>query len=545
MADRKGGKTWNKPNNGSRDGGRPQYTREDFRNALDPNVDLDGEIRSAKKNFLLIEVQNMRTVDTVTDFPEGVLQIIRYDIDDNVKKAFPKGPESIPIGTKVKISARRNTQRADPGSLMLLEDWEKKKAEKKQQNNEKKNENRSQTAIPDNQPERHLRNIPVEVTGVLKDKMILRFKLKGVNKDIPISIYLGNEKTVGIPVRGTMNYWKISEVKNYVAQGDIIKATIVGRPRNWECKEMYLKLDEPSGVTLNNNNEIDDAAALREETGQLLKHLDDGYVQDQEGATPVTPLKEDREITKGNIARSPLSKIPEIGDDQVIEDPPNDDFVSVAVDTILEANNNVVEVTNPIPIEDKNEVVDDLIDISDEQVNDLPNEIVAEPMEEIEAAPESIDQDEPKVDDAIEPVDAQDVQAGQVEEIQAKVEEAEIIQVEEVEPQILETEPALVQVPEEPSIQIEAEKIEHIEEATPETADEIQEEIVAPPEEFGDTVNTLRSGQESPKHSFSSLELREYTDEVIRFTLNELRRDDFICTLISKRFNEQVNFQAK
>ena len=85
MADRKGGKTWNKPNNGSRDGGRPQYTREDFRNALDPNVDLDGEIRSAKKNFLLIEVQNMRTVDTVTDFPEGVLQIIRYDIDDNVK----------------------------------------------------------------------------------------------------------------------------------------------------------------------------------------------------------------------------------------------------------------------------------------------------------------------------------------------------------------------------------------------------------------------------------------------------------------------------
>ena len=85
MADRKGGRTWNKPNNGSRDGGKPRYTHEDFRNALEPNVDLDGEIRSAKKNFLLIEVQNMRTVDTVTDSPEGVLQIIRYDIDDNVK----------------------------------------------------------------------------------------------------------------------------------------------------------------------------------------------------------------------------------------------------------------------------------------------------------------------------------------------------------------------------------------------------------------------------------------------------------------------------
>ena len=103
----------------------------------------------------------------------------------------------------------------------------------------------------------------------------------------------------------------------------------------------------------------------------------------------------------------------------------------------------------------------------------------------------------------------------------------------------------VVQVAEEPSIQIEAEKIELIEEATPETADEIPEEIVAPPEEFGDTVNTLRSGQESPKHSFSSLELREYTEKVIRFTLNELRRDDFICTFISKRFNEQVKIQAK
>mgnify|MGYP001246922614 CR=1 FL=1 len=47
------------------------------------------------------------------------------------------------------------------------------------------------------------------------------------------------------------------------------------------------------------------------------------------------------------------------------------------------------------------------------------------------------------------------------------------------------------------------------------------------------------------KHSFSSLELCEYTDKVICFTLNKLRRDDFICTLISKPFNEQVNFQAK
>ena len=82
-------RSWNKSNNGgSRDGGRshgPKFTYDDFRNALGPNVDLDGEIRSAKKNFLLIEVQNLRTVDTVKDSPEGVLQIIKYDIDNEVK----------------------------------------------------------------------------------------------------------------------------------------------------------------------------------------------------------------------------------------------------------------------------------------------------------------------------------------------------------------------------------------------------------------------------------------------------------------------------
>merc|ERR1712025_260515 len=246
--------------------------------------------------------------------------------------------------------------------------------------------------------------------------------------------------------------------------------------------------------------------------------------------------KEDREITKSNIARSPLSKIPEIGDDQMA---PNEDFVSVAVDTIMEANNNVVE--NPMPIEDQNEVVDDLIDISDEPTN----EIVEAPVEE--NAQESMNQDEPKIDDEIEPeiqdkVEViQEIQANieVVEEIQTTIEEVEEIQ---VEPQIMGIEPELVQVPKEPSILIEPEMTEPIVEIPNEIPVNLVE-VIAPPEEFGDTVNTLRSGQESPKHIFSSLELREYTDRVIQFTLNELRRDDFICTLVSKRFHEQ-EFQA-
>merc|ERR1712029_1119169 len=208
-----------------------------------------------------------------------------------------------------------------------------------------------------------------------------------------------------------------------------------------------------------------------------------------------------------------------------------------------EANNNVVE--NPMPIEDQNEVVDDLIDISDEPTN----EIVEEPVEE--NAQESMNQDEPKIDDEIEPqiqdkveviqeiqanievVEEIQVNVEAVKEIQTNIEEVEEIQ---VEPQILDIEPELVQVPKEPSILIEPEMTEPI----VEIPNEIPEN---PVEVFGDTVNTLRSGQESPKHIFSSLELREYTDRVIQFTLNELRRDDFICTLVSKLFHEQ-EFQA-
>ena len=459
----------------------------------------------------------------------------------SLQKCFPKGPESIPMGTKVKISATKATQRADPGSFMLLKDWEEKKKAAKVE----KNENRSQspTRNTGKPQEQHFRNIPLKVLEVKKDEIRLEWKFKGGNgKCYDLSVWMKNEKTVGIPVRGMMEYWKISEVKNYLTKGDTIRGTIVGSPRNWDCKEIYLKLDEveeegPAPLN-NNNNEVDDATALREETNDLLKHL--------EAATPVAPLKEDREITKSNIARSPLSKIPEIGDDQVA---PNEDFVSVAVDTIMEANNNVVE--NPMPIEDQNEVVDDLIDISDEPTN----EIVEAPVEE--NAQESMNQDEPKIDDEIEPqiqdkVEViQEIQANieVVEEIQANIEAVKEIQtnieeVEEiqVEPQILDIEPELVQVPKEPSILIEPEMTEPIVEI-PNEIPENPVEVIAPPEEFGDTVNTLRSGQESPKHIFSSLELREYTDRVIQFTLNELRRDDFICTLVSKRFHEQ-EFQA-
>merc|ERR1712029_720895 len=158
----------------------------------------------------------------------------------------------------------------------------------------------------------------------------------------------------------------------------------------------------------------------------------------------------------------------------------------------------------------------------------------------------------PQIQDKVEVI--QEIQANieVVEEIQTNIEEVEEIQVNfeaieevreiQVEPQILDIEPELVQVPKEPSILIEPEMTEPIVEI-PNEIPENPVEVIAPPEEFGDTLNTLRSGQGSPKHIFSSFELREYTDRVIQFTLNELRRDDFICTLVSKRFHEQ-EFQA-
>merc|ERR1712109_271658 len=166
----------------------------------------------------------------------------------------------------------------------------------------------------------------------------------------------------------------------------------------------------------------------------------------------------------------------------------------------MEANNNVVE--NPMPIEDQNEVVDDLIDISDEPTN----EIVEAPVEE--NAQESMNQDEPKIDDEIEPQIQDKVEV--IQEIQANIEVIEEIQVNveavketqttieeveeiQVEPQILDIEPELVQVPKEPSILIEPEMTEPIVEI-PNEIPENPVEVIAPPEEFGDTVNTLRSG---------------------------------------------------
>ena len=231
-----------------------EFSHPQFDLIMSMNVDLDGKIRVVRETFLLLEVPNLRTVDTFVDVPDGVLSIVRYDIDENVKKIFPSGPESVPIGTKVKISVTKTNLKADPNSLMLLEDWEKKKAEERQKTSK--------------ELEMHFRNVRTEVFKILKDKIVLRFPdkhFKGVR------IHMKNEKCVGIPLRGTMNYWKISEVKKYLIEGDIIKTTIIGFPYNWNCVEMnlnHLNLDEikvevedvvkePSKVTLETNDKVD------------------------------------------------------------------------------------------------------------------------------------------------------------------------------------------------------------------------------------------------------------------------------------------------
>ena len=215
---------------------------------------------------------------------------------------------------------------------MLLKDWEEKKKAAKVE----KNENRSQspTRNAGKPQEQHFRNIPLKVLEVQKDQVRLEWKFKGgKGKCYDLSVWMKNEKTVGIPVRGMMEYWKIFEVKNHLTKGDTIRGTIVGSPRNWDCKEIYLKLDEveeegPAPLN-NNNNEVDDATALREETNDLLKHL--------EAATPVAPLKEDREITKSNIARSPLQKIPEEAEEDLLDEVEEDGAAA------LNNNNNEVD----------------------------------------------------------------------------------------------------------------------------------------------------------------------------------------------------------
>ena len=55
------------------------------REVMAKNVQLPGEIRESNKNFLVIEVANCVTPDTHEMCPEGVLNLVRYQIDEKVK----------------------------------------------------------------------------------------------------------------------------------------------------------------------------------------------------------------------------------------------------------------------------------------------------------------------------------------------------------------------------------------------------------------------------------------------------------------------------
>ena len=55
------------------------------REVMAKNVGLEGEIRESNKNFLVIEVANCVTPDTHEMCPEGVLNIVRYKIDEKIR----------------------------------------------------------------------------------------------------------------------------------------------------------------------------------------------------------------------------------------------------------------------------------------------------------------------------------------------------------------------------------------------------------------------------------------------------------------------------
>ena len=55
------------------------------REVMAKNIQLPGEIRESNKNFLVIEVANCVTPDTHEMCPEGVLNLVRYQIDEKVR----------------------------------------------------------------------------------------------------------------------------------------------------------------------------------------------------------------------------------------------------------------------------------------------------------------------------------------------------------------------------------------------------------------------------------------------------------------------------
>ena len=448
----------------------------------------------------------------------------------------------------MKIDVTKFSAWGDRGSLVLLEEGEKKK--KGEEDEKKKKEARARSparkASPPRKPQTtQIRNARFRLEGKSDGGIVLKFRHyhDSYQGKVPKDrwkwkiVRLNNDKVLGVPFRGAVEYRSVEDIKRYLNKSDIYPGiatvTWTKTPTNGEfdCTEIHIPEDVLLEVDEENNNER--VEQITEQVDDLLQDVE-AAAQAQEAEEPKTPvpLKEDREITKANIARSPLSEIPEAA---------NEDFVSVAVDTILEANNSITE--EPIPVKDEDVL---LIDISaepePEAVEKNENEAykydeVPEPVKEF--VQETVEPPEPEIEPELPP------------EV-PKVEEPTVEQ-----PPVV-TAPAPTQVPDpeplEPTapeskakeIKIELAKAPEVVEPDPVKPMEPQHvQNIATPAAYGDTVNTLKSsGHESPRHTFSTLELREYTEKVIRFTLNELRRDDFITTLVSKRYFEQGDFQA-
>ena len=503
------------------------------------------------------------------------------------QEIFPKGPESIKKGQKVKINVTKHSTWGDRGSLVLLEEGEKKK--KGEEDEKKKKEARARSparkASPPRKPKTtQIRNARFRLEETTEGGIVLKFRYYhdsyGRGKDAFRwkFVRLNNDKVLGVPFRGLVNYRSVEEIKGFLNKSDVyhgvatVTWTKTPTTGEFDCTEIHIPEDVLLEVDEDNNNER--VEQINGQVDDLLQDLGAAQVQEAEEPKTPVPLKEDREITKANIARSPLSEIPEAV---------NEDFVSVAVDTILEANNITEE---PIPMKDEDVL---LIDISAEpepeavEKNEVPlgheaykYDEVPEPVKEFaqETVEPEVQIQEPEQEKILQESAQKTVESEVVPEPEQektpqesvqKVIEPEVVHVPEVEqektPQesvqkTIEAEAAQALEPkakEIPEDSIELAKAPEVVEPDPVRPMEPQQvrgtlykELSKPtPVAYGDTVNTLKSsGHESPQHTFSTLELREYTEKVIRFTLNELRRDDFITTLVSKRYFEQGDFQA-
>ena len=388
---------------------------------------------------------------------------------------------------------------------------------------------------------------------------------------------------------------EISQLKAHLKDNTNIKAKLKKEKdsNDWKIEEIYLKIEPPEPIEMeeepddlikdeNGNSQDQNQNELRAECGNNLENLSLETPSTANEGNPLIDglidgaLKADPAITKVNIARSPLKVIPEIQDEksrvEIAE------VFELGAETILQTTENNNEIINDPA---QNAQLPDLEgEISD---SETPYELIITPIKP--KKPENEDEDEPiklkyfvgTTGKYVEPPplahtkksnenlvnNAEKSLLHEIEgELQNKltedgdnakenvVKETIVLTEQDIEDAVgdLTVNGTIVEdktiiedcdqkIATNYEVKVEPTKIELLNAVK--IQDQVEEVIIDPPGDFGDTPNTMKSGEASPKHVFSSFELRQYTDRVIQYTLVELSRDDFITTYVGKRFYEE------